>query len=682
MNPLPPSFAELSWSAEGQPFSTQFDDVYFSRESGLQESRHVFLQHNHLAQRWIKLTPASNFCICETGFGTGLNFLCAWQLWEQSAPASARLHFISGEKYPLSKADLTRALALWPELQPWADALLAQYTDQAAGWQHFTLADGRITLTLLIGDLLDTLPRLDATVDAWFLDGFAPARNPDMWQPALYQQMARLSGPGATVATFTSVGAVRRGLQTAGFNMAKVKGYGSKREMLAGQMPEQLPEQLRDSSIDTALSDIPSRPWSAPWYQRPPSAQHNRTAVVIGAGLAGCSTAFALARRGWQVTVLERHASAAAEASGNTQGILYCKLSPHSTPLSQFIQASYSHCLRLLHEILPQSDEHWGACGVLQLANTEKDRQRQRALAEQGYPVDFLHAVSPVQGSVIAGIDVTQDGVFFPTGGWVHPPSLCQALLAHANIRLLTHSAALELRQQGNQWQILDEHQQSLAQADITVLCCAAETRRFAQSSHLPLKSIRGQITRLPATAASQQLKTVLCAEGYISPARHAEHHLGASFRFDRLDNQPSGEENLSNLALLEHLSPALGAALEVPTLKPASLPARAALRCTSPDYLPLIGPLADAEAFIEDYAILGKDASRQPQTPARWHTGLYVNAGHGSRGLISAPISGELIAAWVDNEPLPLPRDIAEALHPSRFLLRQLIRGQSSGVS
>lgn len=665
VKPLSSPFANVSWSAEGQPFSTQFDDVYFSRESGLQETRYVFLQHNRLATRWARLAPTASFCICETGFGTGLNFLCAWELWEQCAPSTARLHYISCEKYPLTKTDLTRALALWPELQPFAQDLLAQYTDLTSGWQRFTLAGGRIILTLLIGDLLDTLPQLDASVDAWFLDGFAPAKNPDMWQPALYQQMARLSAQGSTLATFTCVGKVRRELQAAGFSMTKVKGFGRKREMLTGQR----------------MQTEPAVGWTAPWYQRPTPTNGRRSAVIIGAGLAGCSTAFALARRGWQVTILERHTQAAAEASGNPQGILYCKLSPHQTPLSQFVQAGYAHSLRLLHEILPQGAEHWEACGVLQLANTDKDRKRQSGLAALGYPLSFLQPVSADQASIIAGLPVHQGGLFFPSGGWVHPPSLCAALLNHPNIRLLTHSPAVTLQQRDHEWQVLDDEHQLLAQADITVLCTAADTQHFAQTQHLPLKPIRGQITHLPATAASKQLNTVLCAEGYISPARQGQHHLGASFRFDRIDTQPSNEENQTNLALLEQLSPALGEALQADTLVPDQLTARAALRCTSPDYLPLIGPVVDADAFNEDYGLLSKDASLELTTATRWHSGLYVNTGHGSRGLISAPISGELIAAWVDNEPLPLPRDIVEALHPSRFLLRRLIRGQAPDV-
>ena len=663
MSPSNP-FADLIWADDGQPFSTEFADVYFSRDSGLEESRHVFLQHNALPERWAQLDAQACFCIAETGFGTGLNFLCAWQLWDQTAPASARLHFVSTEKYPLCVADIQRAIALWPQLEPWSSELLAQYTDLASGWQHFVLGQGRVTLTLLIGDLLHTLPQLDGRVHAWFLDGFAPAKNPGMWQPALYQQMARLSAEDATVATFTSVGDVRRGLQAAGFDMRKVSGYGRKRHMLTGRM---------------ARTTEPA--WQAPWYARPPASPHaERHALVIGAGLAGCCTAYSLARRGWQVTVVERHAEAAQEASGNPQGILYCKLSPHQTPLSRFVQTSYAFSLRLLNQLWPEDGDNWANCGVLQLGADARESRRLDGLASHGYPPAFLHAVTAQEASRIAGVETIAGGLYFPQGGWVHPPSLCRTLLQHPGIRFLPCHEALELEHGQKGWHILNAAQEIIAQAPVAVICGAADSQRFKISQHLPLKSIRGQITHVPFTQQSAALKTVLCSEGYISPARDGVHHLGASFRFDRLDTQPSDEENQSNLALLDSLSPALTEALQVRELAPDQLMARAALRCTTPDYLPVIGPMVQADAFCRDYAILAKDASRRPVTPASWHPDLYVNAAHGSRGLVSCPLSGELVAAWITGEPLPLPRDLAEAVHPGRFLLRNLIRGTGSG--
>ncbi|SDS63890.1 tRNA 5-methylaminomethyl-2-thiouridine biosynthesis bifunctional protein [Halopseudomonas xinjiangensis] len=655
-----PHQADLTWTDDGQPFSAAFGDVYFSRESGLEETRHVFLHHNALAERWASLASEDTFCIAETGFGTGLNFLCAWQLWDQCAPAGCRLHFVSTEKFPLGLTDLQRALALWPELQHWAAQLLAQYEDPAGGWQRFRFEDGRVTLTLLIGDLLETLPQLDASVDAWFLDGFAPAKNPDMWQPQLYQTMARLSAEHATVATFTSVGDVRRGSQAAGFAMQKVKGYGRKREMLAGRL------QPRTAS-----------PWSPPWYDRPAPSRAERTALVIGAGLAGCSTAFALAQRGWAVTVIERHPGEAQEASGNPQGILYCKLSAHPTPLSRFVQASYAYCLRVLRQCLPMDGVSWDPCGILQLAADEKDETRLRAIAANGYPAAFLHWVDASEASELAGIRVDRSGLNFPGGGWVHPPALCRALLEHPNITLLTCHHAMRLqRDSGRRWTAFDSAGDTLASAAVAVVCAAADSLRFAQTAHLPLKAIRGQITHLPATETSQKLRTVLCAEGYVSPARGGEHHVGASFRFDRIDCEPSVEESRDNLNLLPSLSADFAEAVTAQSLDPAQLKARAALRCTTPDYLPVIGPVVNARAFSENYAVLRKDAARKLETPAPWLDGLYVNAAHGSRGLLSAPLSGELIAAWLEGEPLPLPRPVAEAVHPSRFLLRELIRG------
>ena len=649
--------ADLVWMEGDQPFSSRFDDVYFSRDSGLEETRHVFLTHNQLAERWHAMAAGEHFCIAETGFGTGLNFLAAWQLWQASAPDDTYLHFVSTEKYPLARTDLQRALAIWSELADLSAELLDQYQDLTPGWQHFSFAGGRVTLTLLIGDLFDTLPELDAPVDAWFLDGFAPARNPDMWQPALYQRMAELSRPGATVATFTSVGDVRRGLIAAGFEMRKVKGFGRKREMLCGQ-----------------LQQPPAQPWRAPWYARP-ERSGKRSAIIIGAGLAGCSTAHALARRGWQVQVIERLPNVAGAASGNPQGILYCKLSPHHPPLSRFIQSAYQYSLRLLQRELKQGAGRWLACGVLQLGTDDKEQRRQQGLASQGYPASFLQAVDARQASALAGVEISSPGLFFPAGGWVSPPTLCRQLLEHPNIEVRTTTAVADLRHDGSQWQLLNEQGDCLAASGTVIICGAHETARFSQTRHLSLKPIRGQITHLPADAHSSRLKTVLCADGYVSPARQGEHHLGASFRFDRLDLTPSEEENRHNLQLLQSLSPELHRHFSAT----APQGARVGLRCTAPDYLPLLGPVLDPDAFLDQYAVLGKDASQQPTAPAPWQPGLYVNTAHGSRGLISTPLSGELLAAWLGDEPLPLPRDLSEAVHPSRFLLRQLVRGNAS---
>ncbi|MDF3195870.1 bifunctional tRNA (5-methylaminomethyl-2-thiouridine)(34)-methyltransferase MnmD/FAD-dependent 5-carboxymethylaminomethyl-2-thiouridine(34) oxidoreductase MnmC [Pseudomonas sp. 1928-m] len=647
--------ARLEWDEQGQPLSSQFADVYFSNENALAETRYVFLANNQLPERFAALTANQQLVIGETGFGTGLNFLCAWQLFEQQAASGARLHFVSVEKYPLNKSDLQRALALWPELAPYAEQLLAQYVALPPGFQRLVFAGGRIVLTLLIGDARELFGQLDAQVDAWFLDGFAPAKNPDMWTPELFSELARRSHASTTLGTFTSTGYVRRRLNDAGFKMKRVPGLGKKWEVLKGGF------------IGTAETT------EKPWFARPPQPAGARTALVIGAGLAGCATAASLAQRGWQVTLLERHAAIAQEASGNPQGVLYLKLSAHHTTLSRLIVSGYGHSRRLLEQLHKGTD--WDNCGVLQLAFDAKEAQRQAQLAA-AFPADLLTNLDRNAAEAQAGIPLPAGGLFYPEAGWVHPPALCALLGQQPTIQLQLHQEALELRRDGDSWQAWNG-EQLLASASVVVLASAAEIKSFSQSSGLPLKRIRGQISRLPATEASRVLSTVVCAEGYVAPARLDEHTLGASFDFNSDDLTLNSADHASNLQLLEEISPELCGALNTAALDPEYLEGRAAFRCTSPDYLPIVGPLADAAAFAEAYAVLSKDARQVPDTPCPWLDGLYINSGHGSRGLITAPLSGELIAAWLNKEPLPVPADVAQACHPNRFALRALIRNK-----
>ncbi|NMZ34945.1 bifunctional tRNA (5-methylaminomethyl-2-thiouridine)(34)-methyltransferase MnmD/FAD-dependent 5-carboxymethylaminomethyl-2-thiouridine(34) oxidoreductase MnmC [Pseudomonas proteolytica] len=664
MNPVSPN-AQLDWDDQGRPRSRVFDDVYFSDQSGLDETRYVFLEQNHLQQRFAALPEGGRLVIGETGFGTGLNFLCAWQLFDQHAAPGARLHFVSVEKYPLSRADLQRALGLWPELKPWADQLLAQYVAIHQGFQRLVLDAGRVTLTLLIGDALEQLPQLDAQVDAWFLDGFAPAKNPDMWTAELFAELARLAAPGSTISTFTSTGWVRRLLNGAGFKMKRTPGIGHKWEILRGEFlgwPSQ----------------TPAPPAIKPWFARPPAHRGERRALVIGGGMAGCTTAASLAARGWQVSLLERHDGLAQEASGNPQGVLYLKLSAHGTALSQMIVSGFGHTRRLLQHL--QRGLDWDNCGVLQLAFNPKEAARQAQLAAAFDP-QLVHQLDQQQAQAQAGIGLESGGLFYPEGGWVHPPALCEWQARQPGIEILTLHDALDLRKVDDQWQAFDG-ERLLASAPVVVLAGAAEVKRFAASAQLPLKRIRGQITRVPQTGSSQSLATVVCAEGYVAPPRLGEHTLGASFDFKSDDLTATAADHADNLALLAAISPDLAARLQASSLAPDTLQGRAAFRCTSPDYLPIVGPLADSPAFAEAYAALRKDARQTPDIACPWLDGLYVNSGHGSRGLITAPLSAELLAAWLDNEPLPLPRSVAEACHPNRFALRTLVRSNVTGHS
>jgi len=647
----------IDW-IDGQPYSPRFGDVYFSRASGIDETHHVFLDGNRLAERFAGLASRANFAIGETGFGTGLNFLCAWRLFDQIAPAEARLHFVSTELFPLSAQDLGHALALWPELEPYAAALLAQWDDLAPGWQRFVFAGGQATLTLVIGDARETLPQLDAEIDAWFLDGFSPAKNPELWTRPLMQTISQCSRPGTTFATYSSAGHVRRALEAAGFRPERVPGFGPKREMLRGE----------------CVAPV-ARSYRAPWLNRPCRSAVPRDAIVIGGGLAGTAAASSLAARGVHVTLLERHPALAAEASGNAQGVLYAKLSPHDTALSRLLVAGYQFTLREIGRLLPEDRMSWSRCGVLQLAHDESEMIRQGLFAGQGWPPSFLRSVDRVSARAIAGVDVTAGGLYFERGGWVHPPALCEAFARHARIATLPMREALHLEGIGpGLWRVSSADGWS-AETGLVVLATAADTRAFAASAQLPTHVIRGQLTYLPQVDTSARLATVLCGEGYIAPARGGSHCLGATFGIRDPGTDVRGDDHRENLGLLRALSPALADAFAETTRDLDRIDGRAALRCVAPDYLPIVGTLVDPATFTSRFARLAKDATSRFTDQAPWLDGLFVSVAHGSRGLITAPIAGELIAAQALGEPAPLARNVADALSPARFLARGLKR-------
>jgi tRNA 5-methylaminomethyl-2-thiouridine biosynthesis bifunctional protein len=622
--------AQLEWR-NAQPYSSQYDDVYFSTDDGLAETEYVFLQHNQLEQRWCELEN-NTFTIAETGFGTGLNFLCAWQLWQKHASKTAQLHFVSTEKFPLSHADLKQALALWPTLKVLSDALLAQYQNITNGFHRLIFDEGRVSLTLLIGDANQTLPQLKAQVDAWFLDGFAPAKNPEMWQPTLFQQMARLSHTQTTFATFTSAGEVKRGLQSANFEVQKAPGFGKKREMLFGQFAG---KRSRTEAFSV------------------------KKAIVIGGGLAGTASAEALARRGWQVTLIERNAKLAQEGSGNPLGVLYPRLIGGDTLINQLALDGFLYTLKLLNR-LPLNAKDFSLCGVLQLAFNAREQARLDKISTQ-YP-ELIEEVNTEKASELAGIELSLDGAFIPQAGWVSPPALCEALAAHPNIQTKYLTQAITLKKTNNIWQVLDA-QNCVAEAPIVIVAGAHDTQHFTQTNECELSVVRGQISLLPASKQSQKIKTVICTDGYLSPEKDGSHCLGATFSKGDQGTDERENDHKSNLSQLKKLAPSL-----VSTYQNTEIQGRAALRCVSSDYLPLAGAMLDITKLKEKPPRYNTPADQLP-----WLGGLYVNTAHGAKGLVNAPICAEAIASLICHEPSPISNTLLSALDPNRFILKKM---------
>ncbi len=671
-------YAQLDWDEDGQPLSSVFGDVYFSRANGLEETRHVFLQHNQLAERWQQLKSTEKFVIAETGFGSGLNFLAAWALWLETAPANAQLHFVTVEKFPLGKGDLQRALALWPGLQHLAQQLIDAYPCIVGeGFHRLSFMDGRIKLTLIINDaargfaqLLTTTDPLNTQystkVDAWFLDGFAPSKNPQMWSEDLFSCIHLLSKAGTTAATFSAAAIVKKGLKFAGFSLQKVAGFGRKREMLKAVLADTCNDFFYPQPFYKSFSEFPS-----PWIiNNNPINLQEKHALIIGAGLAGCTSARALAERGWKVTLLERSSNIAAEASGNPQGVLYAKLSHKEEAQAAFNLTSLQFAQSYYAARWPAIGDK---IGVLQLAHDDSEKLLHAQLREKfSTATELVQFVTPEQASSVAGIPLNHGGLYFPHAGWISPVQLCKQLIDHPLIKLVCECDAQDIQYNNDLWCINNDTE---LRAPVVIIATASDAQAFAQTRHLPIKSIRGQISYLPATSSSQHIKTVICSEGYIAPARNGLHCTGATFNLKEESKELRGQDHLTNLENLR--TPLQGLIEDWRNLDVNSLDGRVAFRCTLPDYLPAVGPVADLAATLDSFAPLRKNARAFIKETGKYLPGLYINIGHGSRGLAYTPVCAEILAAHINQEPQPVASDLVNALNPTRFLIRDLIKNK-----
>ncbi|MBY6204955.1 bifunctional tRNA (5-methylaminomethyl-2-thiouridine)(34)-methyltransferase MnmC2/FAD-dependent 5-carboxymethylaminomethyl-2-thiouridine(34) oxidoreductase MnmC1 [Halomonas denitrificans] len=597
MDPI--ELAKIEWDGV-TPAAPAFEDTYFSIAGGPEESQRVFLDGCDLAGRFDRLRAGDAFVIGETGFGTGLNLLLAAALFRRHAAPGARLHLVSAEKHPLPRADLARALAAWPELADWAQPLVDQYPPAVCGFHRLWLTS-EVDLTLMFGDATAMWAAQDAAVDAWFLDGFAPSRNPSMWSAALFARIARLSRPGAALATFSAAGAVRRGLADAGFAVERRPGFGRKRHRLEARFPGR-------------------------WTPRTVARGH---ALVIGAGLAGCTTANALSARGWTCRLIDG-AGIAEGASGNRSGVVYTTPSGMATPQNRFYQSSWLHALRRFR--LAGAE----ARGIARFGGVEQvltdDRQRRKilgALTSGHWPSDLLQRLD-------------EDRVLLTGGGVVRPPAWCRALVDRAGIEV--QSGTRVERLEGECAVRLSNG--TVLEADAVVLCTSGATADLLERPGLPIRTIRGQVTEVAARPTSLAWTRAVCHTGYLAPALDGVHCIGATFDLHTSTAAVRDEDDRANLDALRRWCPGQWAALGGESCEVRG--ARVGFRCTSRDYLPLVGPWRQ----------------RSQDAPA----GTWLNIAFGSRGLSSTPLAAESIADRLTGAPAPIDRAIREALAPSRF--------------
>jgi tRNA 5-methylaminomethyl-2-thiouridine biosynthesis bifunctional protein len=537
------------------PYSARYDDIYHSAQGGLEQARHVFLGGNDLPQSW---QGRERFVICETGFGLGLNFLATWQAWQVDPQRCRRLHFVSVEKHPFRRDDLAKLHAQWPELAGLSAQLLAQWPVLVPGLHRLHFENDAVTLTLVFGDATDWLPQLSLAADAFYLDGFAPDRNPEPWSDATFAQLRRLAAPGATLATWTVAEDVTWRATAADFSWEKRPGFGNKRYMLAARVPG-------------ARSESPAS---------------DQCIVVIGAGAAGASAANRLAARGYQITVLERCAEPAQGGSGNKAGVFRPLPSVDDTRQSRLLRACFLYGRRHVAR-LPGA--RYGMVGALHVAKDAKHEDAQRrAIEKQQTPPELARYVDRVEAAQLAGWPVKMGGWWFGMAGWINPPSLCAANLAGIATRFNVDIVRME--RHDSLWQLFDANGELVAEAPQVVLANGIDTPKLLPQA--PIRAGRGFVSHLPE-AVVPPFNIVATRNGYVTPAVDGIHCAGATLDADDLDTRPRLADHQENLLRLDAILPGYAAGID-----PNTLSGRVGFRPMSPDRLPVVGPVSASDGL------------------------------------------------------------------------------------
>ena len=531
----------LVWTEDGAPRSGRFDDVYFSREDGLAESRAVFLAGCGLPEAW---RGRRRFTVAELGFGTGLNIAALLDLWRREGPADGRLHIFSVEGFPLDRDEAARALDAWPELAGPVRALLDGWPPPTPGFHRIDLPGFNATLDLVVGEAVWALSQWSGRADAWFLDGFAPSTNPGMWSDAVLDGVAARSAAGARVATFTVAGAVRRGLSERGFTVEKRPGHGRKRERLEARLP--------------GARDIDAAP----------------AVAIIGAGIAGAALVRAFTALGLTCTVVEE-ASPGAGGSGFPSALVTPRLDAGDAGIAALYAQALSRA-RALYAAVPGAVL---ADSVLQLEQAARDAGRFAKVAAQDLWPEG--AMTPLDAAACAerlGEPAETGGLLMRDALALDPRPVLDAWLAEAD-RVTASVARLEPASGG--WRLLDPAGGPILEAAIVVV--AAGWGAAALAPDLPLGPVRGQADWVDAVTGSP-----VAWGGYATPTATG---LLFGATHDRGDTTigTDAASTTRNLQTLDARLPQLAARVAAAG-PPVS---RAAIRATTPNRLPLAGALA-----------------------------------------------------------------------------------------
>lgn len=539
--------ANIEWRNGSVPVATDFDDIYFSTEDGLAESQHVFLEGIGGPDVW---QGVDHFVIGETGFGTGLNFLTTWQAWRETASENQKLTFVSVEAFPLSVDQLSLAHSSWPELSDVSSALCDAYPDLHPGFHTVNLEGGRVKLLLLFGPASRLLPELKMEANAWYLDGFAPQKNPDLWNEELFKQLARCSVKNCRLATFTVAGPVKRGLEAVGFEIEKRSGFGKKRECLTAQ-----------------------------FTGRRLSSEKPRRVAVVGSGIAGASVAYELNKLGVEPTVFEAGSSIACETSGNPVAIFEPRMNRNQDEDGEFHVAAYFHALILYSELNKGTDIWVGSRGLEKRpANSELKKRFSEWVDMRLIPGEHMALLE-------------SGALWFPNAGAVNPRVICERLLTGIDVHL--NCLIEDFEWCDGKWKLSKRNSEDLGSFDAIVLAGGIASLDLVDRSDYQVNAKRGQLTYLSNNGGEGSNNPVsfgsylACTEDF--------NVIGATYR--KLDDWNDDEwRRLSERDDDENIA-ALNA--EFPNRDFGEvIGGRAAVRATTVDRVPVVGADPDRPNF------------------------------------------------------------------------------------
>lgn len=641
----------IDWKENGTPVSREFDDIYFSPENGLEETRHVFIQGNRLEERLSSTPTRRAFSILELGFGTGLNFFAVWQLWRncKSRSNSRVLRFFSFEKYPLEIDDIRKAISSFPELSEMLEIFLEKYKLLVPGCNTFLFEKENLVLDLWIGDAIQYLPEVSGKFDAFFLDGFAPSKNPELWGENISIQIKRLSNKNTTLATFTVARSVKDCLSNAGFTLSKVPGYGRKREMLIGiyeSEPEPDSNPIPFLRKNYSLDQIPEK------------------VSVLGGGLAGASVARALAWRGIKVEIWDDRNTL--RASSVPMAVSHPHITKLQTPTSLWTLRCLGNSFRRYSDLL--SKDSYGISGTLQLSGEDLPWAR----LEEGVKA---HSLSKESAELMPELGdkypENAKGIFYPFGFWTDTPILTEKLLDHPNI-LLKQGKVGSISFEKEEWTLFSETKEILCKTEVLILANSFGIESLLQDlweeSPFSLRSVRGQLEILEDPNIGSEKDPIRVGDKYLTPAKNGIRVNGSTF--DEFDLDPNVRVKDKEEILGYSQKTFLGVNWDQIKVRSEFV----GIRSQTPDRFPILGPIHSPEPFRKIYSGIGLPKNRKKDFPfLEPQKNLFVFGGLGSRGVLSSLLGGEILAEILLNEPLSIENSLYSSLHPSRFLYREI---------